>query len=389
MRYHHHRLLFSGFAMLALGSPAAALEEAHWQKANASIERGIAYLRTTAGEDGSWSPQIGPAVTAMVVSVMLDRPDISPRDPAVSKALAHILDRCRDDGGIHDGILMNYNTSICLSALARVRDLPEVAAAIAQARDFLQNLQWHGQADPHATKVDPSHPFYGGTGYGRHGRPDMSNTQLMLQGLYDSGLSCDAPAFQRALVFITRCQGTEVNEAFGDRIIPDGGFIYTTSIDKDHIGVPQSMASLEARDEALAGRAVTSLRTYGSMTYAGFKSYIYANLARDDPRVVDAYGWIRRHYTVDHNPGLPEKLRFDGYYYYLTTMSRALDAWGATHIDTPDGKRHDWANDLIDKLVSLQRLDGSWLNERSGRWMEDDPNLATAYALIALTHTLK
>ncbi len=111
-------------------------------------------------------------------------------------------------------------------------------------------------------------------------------------------------------------------------------------------------------------------------------------LSRDDPRVIDAYNWIRRHYTVDHNPGMPEGLKLDGYFYYLMTMSRALDAWGSRYIKTPDGYRHDWSKDMTTKLLAMQRADGSWWN-KSGRWMENDTNLVTAYALIALVHALK
>ena len=373
----------------AITLPAAALDNAHRDKADASIQLGIEHLRQMQNEDGSWSPQIGPAITAMVVSVMLDRPNISAKDPAVAKALTYIMSKCRDDGGIYDEILANYNTSICLSALAWVQDRPDVAAAIVKAQDFLRGLQWHNQPGPDGEKISQTHPFYGGAGYGRHGRPDMSNTQFMIQGLYDSGLSCDDPAFQRAMVFITHCQGTTANKRFGEKIVQDGGFIYATSIDKKHVGVPESMASPEARNEALAGKPVSNLRTYGSMTYAGFKSYVYAQLSRNDPRVKSAHKWICRNYSIEHNPGLPDQIRFEGYYYYLMTMSRALDAWGSTHVETPDGTRHDWANDIIDKLASLQRKDGSWINDQSSRWMENDPNLGTAYALIALTHAIK
>ena len=369
-----------------LGAQARALDDGHWRQADAAVERGIAYLRTTQNDDGSWSPQPGPAITALVVSVMLDRPDISSHDPAVEKALTYILGKQKEDGGIHDGILENYNTAICLSALARVKDRPEAAEAIAKGQAFLGKLQWSDQPDPTGRPVDASHPFYGGAGYGSHGRPDMSNTQIMLEGLYDSGLSCDDPVFQRALVFITRCQGTESNKEFGNKIEPDGGFIYATSVDKDQIGVAQSQAGEETVD--VAGAAVSRLRTYGSMTYAGFKSYIYANLSRDDPRVVDAYNWIRRNYTVEGNPGMPDNRDDEGYFYYLMTMSRALDAWGATVIETQDGVQRDWANDLIAKLVVTQNADGSWLNTAS-RWMENDPNLVTAYSLIALQHAME
>jgi len=374
--------------LTALASPAMALDDTHWQLARDTINRGIAHLRTTQNEDGSWSPQPGPAITAMVVAVMLDRPDIPANDPAVTQALEYIRSKCQPDGSIHDGILANYNTSICLAALARVNDRPGVASVIQKAQRYLRGLQWQNQADPAGKPIDPSHPYYGGAGYGKHGRPDMSNTQIMLEGLYESGLNCTDPIFIRAMAFITRCQGTASNTEFGDKIVQDGGFIYATSVNKDLVGVPQSMASPELIDAAKAGRPVNGLRTYGSMTYAGFKSYLYAKLDRHDPRVVDAYHWVRHNYTVDRNPGMPQPLKMQGYYYYLMVMSRALAAWGDDQIVTADDQTHDWADDMIAKLATLQLEDGSWTNP-ADRWMEGDTNLTTAYALTALVSAIK
>jgi squalene-hopene/tetraprenyl-beta-curcumene cyclase len=371
-----------------LTAPAMALDDAHWRKADDSINKGIAFLRTQQAEDGSWSPKAGPAVTAMVVAVMLDRPDIGPDDPHVAKGLTYILSKARPDGGIHDGILENYNTAICLSALARVNTMPEAAEAIKRGQDFLRGLQWAGQTLEDGTVVDENHPFYGGAGYGNHGRPDLSNTQIMLQGLYDSGLDCNDPAFQRAMVFISRLQGIPQNEQFADKIEQDGGFIYATSVNKDLPGVPQSMASPEMVDEAKAGRPVSRLRTYGSMTYAGFKSYLYAQLDRDDIRVQAAYEWIRNNYTLDQNPGMPETIRHHGLYYYYVTFARGLKAWGSSTLTTADGQGHDWANDLIARLVSLQREDGSWTND-ADRWMEGDNVLVTAYAITALLEAVR
>jgi squalene-hopene/tetraprenyl-beta-curcumene cyclase len=131
------------------------------------------------------------------------------------------------------------------------------------------------------------------------------------------------------------------------------------------------------------GTKVSRLRAYGSMTYAGFKSYLYADLPRDDRRVTAALDWISRHYTVAENPGMGRQ----GLYYYYVTFSRALGAWGQPRLDvtTAEGKseQRDWANDLIDQLASLQNEDGSFRSVEK-RWMEDDPVLITAYALIAL-----
>jgi squalene-hopene/tetraprenyl-beta-curcumene cyclase len=101
--------------------------------------------------------------------------------------------------------------------------------------------------------------------------------------------------------------------------------------------------------------------------------------------VVGAFDWIRRNYTVSENPGVGT----DGQYYYYVTFARALDAWGEPMIETirPDGSKEtrDWAMDLIEALAKLQNADGSFKSV-DDRWMENNPVLITAYALLALEH---
>lgn len=395
-------LAVAGVALvIALGAApeARALDEAHARQGREMLNRSIQWLLTQQDKDtGGWgvnpdpkSPQ-HPAITALVLTALLDHPQFDHRHPAVERAIRFILKYQQPDGGIYDRILPSYNTSICLSALARVRT-PEAIAAIKPAQDFLRSLQWSEDAIPkdgETGKVDTSHPFYGGLGYGRHGRPDLSNLNLMLQGLHDSGLSSSDPAFQRALVFLARTQMLdEVNDqpyADGSR---QGGFIYATAENKDTVGKGQSHASQPTVEETLSDGTVASrLRAYGSMTYAGFKSMIYADLKRDDPRITAARDWIRSHYTLDENPGVGT----DGLYYYFLTFARAMDAWGVSTIDTLDadgkpGPRRDWANDLIARLAKLQSGDGSF-TPVDDRWMENNPVLITAYAALALQRAL-
>lgn len=381
-------LVFAMFTPLQ----ARALDEAHYRQARVMIDRAIDYLRAQQDADtGGWGvrangPQL-PAITGLVLTGMLMEPNIDSADPSVAKGIDFILSYRQEDGGVYDRILASYNTSICLSALARVNH-PDAAAAIKPAQDYLRGSQWSEEsADNDETDtVTPQHPFYGGIGYGSHGRPDSSNLNLMLQGLHDSGLSCDDPAFQRALVFLQR---TQMHHAVNDmpyaKGSTQGGFIYATGPSGEEAGVGESKAG--SIEEVLPdGSRLSRLRAYGSMTYAGFKSYIYANLDRDDQRVQLAYDWIRRHYTLEENPGMG----MQGFYYYLVTFSRALDSWGLPYIETitdEGSETRDWANDLIDRLAELQREDGSFVNE-SDRWMEGDAVLVTAYALIALQHAI-
>lgn len=384
-------MLLTVLLVAAWPAQAQMLDDAQRQQAQQLLQRGLNFLKPRQGADGSWSPRAGPAITAMVLRVMLDDPATNPADPAAQRALEYVLTKAKPDGGIHDGLLENYNTAICLSTLAKLRNKPAITPLIALSQEFLRNLQWSNQNDPQGKPIDASHPFYGGAGYGNDGRPDMSNTQMMIQGLHDSGLDTNDPAYQRALVFITRCQGVPQNKEYASRIRPDGGFIYATSLNKEKIGQLESKAGSETIDipDASGGVGPTNvLRTYGSMTYAGFKSYLYANLKRDDPRVTAAYDWIRNNYTLAHNPGMPEPQKMQGYYYYILTFSRAMRAWGEPTITIADGQTRRWAHDMIAHLAATQQPDGSWTNT-ADRWMEGDPNLTTAYVLQAIQEALR
>jgi squalene-hopene/tetraprenyl-beta-curcumene cyclase len=107
-----------------------------------------------------------------------------------------------------------------------------------------------------------------------------------------------------------------------------------------------------------------------------------------------AYDWCRKNYTVDRVPGYEEMAKllprrpYQGLYYYYLTMATALSALGVDTIDTPDGKKHDWRAELAARLASMQKADGSWVNENSPRWYEGDELIATSYALLAL-HALR
>lgn len=76
-------------------------------------------------------------------------------------------------------------------------------------------------------------------------------------------------------------------------------------------------------------------RSYGSMTYAGLKSFIYAGLTKDDPRVKAAWNWINNNWTLDENPGMklnsPDVAR-NGLFYYYHTLTRALKEYGETTV---------------------------------------------------------
>jgi squalene-hopene/tetraprenyl-beta-curcumene cyclase len=322
--------------VLAGGSPAAAADQA---AIRAAIAKGVAYLADEGqAADGSFSAEVGPAVTALAVTA-LARSGRPVDDPAVTRGLDYLLSFRRPGGGIHapDSPVANYETSIALLALAACNAGGRHDRVIAEAEAFVRGLQWDGGE---GKSVDD--PAYGGAGYGKKSRPDLSNTQFLIEALRTVGASAEKN--------------------------PDGGFYYTPA----------------AGGESQAGQTPDGgLRSYGSMTYAGLKSMIFAGLGREDPRVAAAIAWLRKHYTFAENPGMGQA----GLYYYFHTAAKALDALGEDRFADAEGTGHDWRGELSDVLLAKQRANGSWSNDNK-RWMEDDPNLVTSYVLLALAYCL-
>lgn len=381
--------------VFATTAPAVAqcLSPEARERAERIADRADAWLRAQQEPGGGWrlegeGPRF-PAITALALNALTQHtPEANMGDPAIARAVAALLGAQQPDGGIYSLILPNYNTACAVSALSRI-PTPQARQAIERGQRFLVSLQWgspdHVEGPAAREKGDAAedHPFYGGVGYGQSGRPDLSNLHLMLQALEDSGYEASGPTVQRAVVFLQRVQMLDgVNDLAYAQGSRQGGFIYATGPKGDQAGEGESKAGM--LEETLSdGTTESRLRAYGSMTYAGFKSYVYAGLARDDPRVVAAYDWLRRNYTLDENPGVG----LDGYYYYLLVLARALDAWGEPMItiEHEDGtvEHRRWAEDLVAALEARQLDDGS-IRSVDDRWMENDQVLITAYCLIAL-----
>ena len=118
------------------------------------------------------------------------------------------------------------------------------------------------------------------------------------------------------------------------------------------------------------------------MTYAGFKSMIFAGLTPDDPRVAAALSFIRENYSLQTNPGMGDA----GLFYYYHTFAKALAVADIDILDDAEGTPHVWRDELVETLASAQMSDGSWVNTKNERWMEGNRNLVTAYSLLALAY---
>jgi squalene-hopene/tetraprenyl-beta-curcumene cyclase len=358
-------LVGSTFASVAFPQDEAKQVD-HEKIRQQMIAKAIHYLQTKGrAEDGSYSSYAGSGVTSLVANALLKN-GRSAKDPLVANALDWLQQHIQKDGGIHvkDSLYRNYETSVAVMALAAANEGGKYDKTIRNADKFLKGLQWD-----ETEGVEKSNTGFGDGGYGKHNRPDMSNTGFLIEALKAAGNDADSQAIQRALVFVSRSQNLESDDNKTKHATknPDGGFYYTPWKD----------------GESQAGKTPNGgLRSYGSMTYTGLKSMIYAGVDAKDKRVQAAHDWISKHYTVQSNPGMKNS----GLFYYYHVFAKALDALGVDQIEDADGVKHNWRKELIEELAKRQRPDGSWSNDNE-RWLEGDSSLVTAFVLMALAHS--
>jgi squalene-hopene/tetraprenyl-beta-curcumene cyclase len=326
------------------------------------IDRAVAFLRSRQDAKGGWSTQKEPGVTALVVTALLRTGRIPPGDPIITRALTYLEGFIGPKGGLSEAPHANYTTSIALVAFNQANVNGRYNRVIKAGQEFLKSMQWD---ESEGKSRDDA--FYGGAGYGGgNSRPDLSNTAFFMEALRDTGLPADDPNLQKALIFVSRCQNlkSEFNDQEWAGKVNDGGFIYTAA---------QGGSSMAGKD------AGGGLRSYASMTYAGLKSMIHAGLSREDPRVKAALSYITRHYSLDENPGMGQQ----GLYYYYHTFAKTMSVLELPSIADSAGNVHDWRAELVTALGKRQQPEGGWSNP-ADRFMEGDPNLVTAYALLTL-----
>ena len=336
------------------------------------IKKGNKFIIGQQNKEGYWGDPDLPAFTGFAVKCLLLDPSFDPKGPVpapVKKGIEWLLSQQKEDGGIYGRGMATYSTSASIMALW-IAGPEKYKDQIISARNFLINHQtdW-GVKGENDTKFD------GGIGYGgSRAHSDLSNTHRALEALYttralatDSG---DKKAmeldWEAALEFVSRCQNLQATNK-GEKTGNDGSFVY----------YPGNSKAGEAVDSK-TGRV--ALRGYGSMSYSGLLSLVYSDLDESDQRVKAVINWLSDNYTLKENPGLGGQ----GLYYYYHAMAKSLVAANKPTLEGQDGLKIDWRSELAATIINEQREDGSWLNTKASRWMENDPVLVTSYAIMTL-----
>ncbi len=344
------------------------------QEIERSLNMGLKWLSQEQNKtSGNWGLDEYPALTGLAVRCFLGHPSKhvpQKYEKSLIKGLDFIRSKVQSDGGIYGKGLASYNTSICMLALMQAKH-SEDDVIVKNARKFLVNQQ-----SDFDNKGETDNVFDGGVGYGsRWAHSDLSNTHLAMEALFYAKKSYQNTEenvpdldWEAAISFVSKCQNLPSKNKekwVSDHPADVGGFVYFPG------------SSMAGERETQNGSV--ALRSYGSMSYAGLLSFIYAEMDSKDPRVIAVKDWLNKHYTIAENPGMGPQ----GLYYYYHTMSKALSLSGITTIKDSEGKNKDWRKELSLHLLNLQSKDGFWINN-NGRWWEKDPILVTSYALLTL-----
>ena len=157
------------------------------------VDKAVAFLKSSQKDAGNFFPKAGePGLTALVVATLL-RNGVTADNAVVKKSIAYLESNVKPDGGIYENSIGNYTTCLAIMAFQEMNKGGQYDKIIQNAVAYVKGIQ-------HAD--DPKAVEYGGVGYDKKSRADLSNTNFMVEALLAAGVSKDDPAIKKALVYV-------------------------------------------------------------------------------------------------------------------------------------------------------------------------------------------
>ncbi len=343
-----------------------------------SLKKACAYLWEAQAPDGGWHSEThgilrsGESITPFIfVALMNVSPDVyKPSQQKIHRA--------------KDFIRKNIRSKINSDSLPKIIDYPNYTAAYAlkglshssETEDsmlisYLTTYLLVQQFIEHRG-IDSLNPAYGGWGfgevglqYGTTGHVDISHTRRVLEALRLT-LPADHSAFRNAQKYLARVQNDDSTKHSIPRSHLDGGFFTS-------IVTPETNKSLPVSDMP------DTWHSYATATCDGLLALHAAVVPHNDSRMEQASAWLRKHSELSFPVGIPldDPLQWHLVmkYYHLAVRGEVC-----AFVNGDDVQRQK----ISAILVAEQRDDGSFMNPMGASNKEDDPLLATAFAIIAM-----
>jgi hypothetical protein len=370
------------------------------ERIDQTLSSAARFLLGCQSADGGWHSDVygpfkeGPCLTPLVLRTLLTMPASKDREAPYRKGAAYLASLVQSDSvidaGPHGIAYPVYTSAGAVQVLSQPCNVHHQKARDAwltylRERQLTEDLGW-----------EPTDKPYGGWGYSpqlprkpKPGEPlppltesNLSATRFALEALRASVPRLSQPwhvadaAFQKAQVFVQRCQNYNDDAQQREADFDDGGFFF---IYDDPV---RNKAGVAGKDRLGRERYAS----YGSATADGLQALLLCGKPLDDSRVIAARTWLEANFRGDLPPGKYSEERDHNrgavYYYYCWSVAQALRAVQVKELQTSQGKVR-WAEELADQLIQRQRHDGSWLNPLVPQ-REDDPLVATCLAAQAL-----
>ena len=350
-----------------------------------SVKRGLDWLFAQQGADGGWHSKTygqlkdGASVTALALyATSFCAKDLRQKHAtAIERGFAFLELGLKKRGTIAspDGSLdfPTYASALWLSGLTRL-GLDTLTSQRARVIDYLLGAQV-----AESRGFETKSPSYGGWDFlglsdaqGITTGTNISVTRYVLRGFIDETEWQRASNGSKSLTVLQQMQqAMRWGKAYVLRCQQaDGGFAFTPE--------PASLNNKAAYSDA----ELTRPRSYGTATCDGVLALLACGLKPEDEPVAKAIAWLAKRPGLEGVPGFEGLPAEDGWdrglrFYYYAALSDVLRYF-------PLSERDARQEALIKHVVSLQKDDGSWVNE-SDRMRENDPLIATALAIVALS----
>ncbi len=381
-----------------------------------AMHKSITWMWAQQSEDGAWHSQThavlkdGKALTPYILYYLLMIPEDKFERPesAVERSVEFIRREIRSSMNMsHDSVINlnypNYSAAYALRVLCLLQQDTALQHIIA---DHLLNEQFVEHRG-----ITPDNVAYGGWGYGEpdlpfgeHGHVDLSHTRRIIESL----LFAKSIPVKDSLS--DQLQSSPPLKGVGGLFIVDhsqsltNSQSYTSSVSTFLHSVQRSPEDprlyegcTSRKDLPYDGGFVSSIATLATnkcepvfIKDAGYHYPSYATATCDGLLALHALGlteskaykdavqWLAKNQNVNTIDGLsshdPEQWYQVMHYYHFAVRAEAMTAAG---IEGP------WSDQLTQMLIKEQQPDGYYINPLGGVNKEDDPLMATIFAVQA------
>ncbi len=359
------------------------------------LRKSCQYLWSQQGEDGGWHSQKhglmkgGQSYTPFILLALMEVPDSiyeKPKDK-IEKALDFIRTNTNKEGilGLADKMVLeypNYSTAYALRVLLRYGNDGD-KILIDKMKKYLIEQQFDEDRG-----INPKELSYGGWGFGETklakgevGHIDLSHTRRILQALREAGHQ-DKETYKKALTYLSILQKNPADkrrqpliDTTKNKKVPfDGGFYYSSVL----------LSANKAHQEPETAEYQAYFRSYATATSDGLLSLLASGEKKESESVQSALKWLLKYNNLNYPEGIPTDEE-NGWnlvmvFYHVAVRSEVYQ------LLQPQG---NWKGDMIAFLQKRQREDGSFSNPDGARNKEDDPFLATTFAVMIANNTMK